>query len=263
MRRGDSHSSAAGSDHGATGPSRLRRSGLLTLERLLFVAAAVFLGYFAYVSIETWLYQAYENRELDAILQSAPAEMRTGPLPARARRPAPAPGSIIGRVEIPRLRVSAVVRAGSDARTLRLAVGHIPGTAYPGEDGNVGLAGHRDTFFRRLADIRSDDEIRMVTPEGTFVYRVERTDVVEPDAVWVLDRGDTAALTLVTCYPFTYVGSAPERFVVRAQLDRTPTRAALALRDGAKPSPAAGSLRSRQVRAASPANRAHTRRRAH
>jgi sortase A len=125
---------------------------------------------------------------------------------------------MIGRIEIPRLGVSAVVKAGSDARTLRLAVGHIPGTALPGEQGNVGLAGHRDTFFRRLRDIRPDDRIRVVTPEGTFVYKVARTDIVMPTDVWVLDPTDRSVLTLVTCYPFSYIGSAPQRFIVRAEL---------------------------------------------
>ncbi len=125
---------------------------------------------------------------------------------------------MIGRVEIPRLGVSVVVRAGSDARTLQLAVGHIGGTALPGESGNVGLAGHRDTFFRRLQDIRPDDEIRVATPHGVFTYRVERTVVVQPEDVWVLDPTDAPSLTLVTCYPFTYLGSAPQRFIVRASL---------------------------------------------
>jgi sortase A len=115
------------------------------------------------------------------------------------------------------------VRTGSDARTLQLAVGHIPGTARPGEDGNVGLAGHRDTFFRRLRDIEPDDRIRIVTPSGTYDYRVQRTDVVEPSDVGVLERTTEPSLTLVTCYPFTYVGSAPERFIVRAVLERAGT----------------------------------------
>jgi sortase A len=166
------------------------------------------------------LYQAYENRELDAILQSAPQR----PDAARSAftavtRPRPVQGSIIGRLEIPRLGVSTVVRAGDDARTLQLAVGHIPGTALPGDAGNVGLAGHRDTFFRKLSDVRPDDEIRLVTREGTFRYLVERTNVVEPSDVWVLDATEHPALTLVTCYPFTYVGTAPQRFIVRAALD--------------------------------------------
>ncbi len=126
----------------------------------------------------------------------------------------------MGRVEIPRLGVSAVVRAGSDARTLRLAVGYIPGTALPGERGNLGLAGHRDTFFKQLRDVRPDDEIRMTTPEGTFSYRVERTLVVNASDVWVLDPTSTPTLTLVTCYPFTYIGLAPQRYIVQATLHR-------------------------------------------
>ena len=180
------------------------------LERIFLVVGLVSLGYFAYVVAETYLYQALENRELDAILSSGPAPT------VHVSRPRPAPGSMIGRIEIPRLGVSAIIRAGSDARTLRLAVGHIPGTAFPGESGNIGLAGHRDTFFRRLRDIRVDDEIRIVTPEETYAFRVERTSVVKPRDTWVLNETPAPALTLVTCYPFTYVGSAPDRFIVRA-----------------------------------------------
>src|SRR5215208_6459738 len=154
-------------------PPRTRR-GLRILERVLLVIGIVCLGYFGYVSAETALYQAYENRELDAILASVPA-VPAVPAPVDdvlPPRPQPAPGSLLGRLEIPRLRVSAIVRAGSDARTLRLAIGHIGGTALPGERGNVGLAAHRDTFFRRLGDIRPDDEVRLVTRDGTFTYRV-------------------------------------------------------------------------------------------
>src|SRR5262245_14731978 len=175
--------------------------GLVGRERILLVVAIVSLGYYSYVSAETYLYQVYENRELDAILESAPnrAPVET------ARRPRPARGEMIGRVEIPRLKVSVVVRAGSDARTLQLAVGHIPGTALPGEPGNVGLAGHRDTFFRRLRDIRREDQIRIATPDGTYVYRVTRTDIVKPKDIWVLQQTARPMLTLVTCYPFSYV----------------------------------------------------------
>jgi sortase A len=197
-----------------------RSSPLRWLERLLIVIGIASLGYYTYVSAETALYQAFETRELDAILASVPA-----PPPAsaktvapRARRALPARGSTIGRIEIPRLGVVAIVRAGSDARTLRLAVGHIPGTALPGEGGNIGLAAHRDTFFRRLGDIRAGDDVRVVTPEGTFTYRVEGTKVVDPSDVWVLDPTERPVLTLVTCYPFSYVGSAPQRFIVRALL---------------------------------------------
>jgi sortase A len=194
------------------------RRGLRLLEHLLVVIGGVCLGYFLYVSAETALYQAYETRELDAILAAAPSTLATEVTLPAAPRPRPPAGAALGRLEIPRLGVSAIVRAGSDARTLRLAVGHIGGTALPGEPGNIGLAAHRDTFFRRLGEIREDDHVRFVTTAGTFDYRVEGTQIVDPDDTWVLNPTEEPALTLVTCYPFRYVGSAPRRFIVRAHL---------------------------------------------
>lgn len=189
------------------------------LERLFLLIAVVCIGYYAYVTLEAYAYQAYETRELDAILRSAPAPIAANRTLAPQRRIEPSPGSTLGRIDIPRLGLSAIVRAGSDAKTLRLAVGHIPGTAFPGDAGNVGLAGHRDTFFRQLKSIRADDVIRIATVDGTYTYRVERTNIVNPTDVWVLDPTDHGTLTLVTCYPFSYVGSAPQRFVVRARLE--------------------------------------------
>ncbi len=105
---------------------------------------------------------------------------------------------------------------GTDDRTLDRAVGHIEGTAQPGTDGNSGIAGHRDGFFRGLKDITPGDVIELDTLQGKDVYRVERTWVVNPEDVSVLDPTSTRALTLVTCYPFYFVGSAPRRFIVRA-----------------------------------------------
>jgi sortase A len=192
-------------------------------ERLLLLIGVTCVGYFLYVTVEARLYQRFEDRELDQILNSANSVATSttrGDEPAGLPRPRhviPA-GSVVGRIEVPRLGVSAVIRAGSDARTLRLAVGYIPGTAFPGDRGNVGLAGHRDTFFRKLRDINPDDEIRIVTKEGVFRYYVQRTSIVMPRDVWVLNQTDYPALTLITCYPFTYIGSAPQRFIVRAAL---------------------------------------------
>ena len=194
------------------------------VERLLVVIGGVCLGYYAYVTAETALYQAFETRELDAILASAPpvagrpATDTTSVENPPVERRQPKTGTTLGRIEIPRLQVSAIVRAGSDSRTLRLAVGHIGGTALPGEGGNIGLAAHRDTFFRRLGEIKANDQIRLVTREGTFTYRVQGTRIVEPRDTWVLGPTDVPAVTLVTCYPFRYVGSAPQRFIVRAEL---------------------------------------------
>jgi sortase A len=192
-------------------PAR-RRVVLVVLERVLLLVALASLGYVAGTLGGAALYQDYESRQLDAIL-------RSGPRPSTpAGTAAPAPRRIIGRIEIPRLGVSTIIKNGDDARTLDLAVGHIRGTALPGAPGNIGLAGHRDTFFRRLRYIKPGDLIRLVAPEGTFDYVVERTQIVAPKDVWVLDATAEPALTLVTCYPFTYVGTAPDRFIVRARL---------------------------------------------
>lgn len=110
-----------------------------------------------------------------------------------------------------------MVMEGIDSRTLRHAVGHIPGTALPGLQGNVGIAGHRDTFFRELQSLRKEDEITLTTLHGSYRYRVDSTLVVEPREIWVLKDTGEAILTLVTCYPFNYVGPAPQRFIVRAR----------------------------------------------
>ena len=127
--------------------------------------------------------------------------------------PAPAPIAVL---RIPKIGLEVPVLPGTDDRTLDRAVGHIEDTAQPGTDGNSGIAGHRDGFFRGLKDITPGDEIELDTLWGTDVYRVERTWVVKPEDVSVLDQTSTPTLTLVTCYPFYFVGSAPLRFIVRA-----------------------------------------------
>jgi sortase A len=127
--------------------------------------------------------------------------------------PSPAPLAVL---RIPKIHLEAAVLPGTADRTLDRAVGHIEGTAKPGTDGNTGIAGHRDGFFRGLKDIVEGDVIELDTIDGKDSYRVERTWVVDPDDVSVLDDTPARALTLVTCYPFYYVGSAPRRFIVRA-----------------------------------------------
>jgi sortase A len=130
---------------------------------------------------------------------------------------------LLGRLEIPRLHVKVMVREGADESTLRRAVGHIPGTALPGNIGNVALAGHRDTFFRELRNIRKEDTIDLKTQDATYSYLVQSTKIVGPRDVGVLATSGGETLTLVTCYPFYYVGSAPKRFIVRAtQVVSTP-----------------------------------------
>ena len=113
--------------------------------------------------------------------------------------------------------MSALVAEGVDGPTLAVGVGHFPRTAFPGERGNVALAGHRDTVFRRLEDVLRGDVVRLTTPDGVFAYRVEWVEVVDPTRTEVVESVDEPVLTLVTCYPFTFVGRAPLRYVVRAR----------------------------------------------
>jgi sortase A len=125
-------------------------------------------------------------------------------------------GTPFGRIEISRIGLGAMILEGTDGATLRRAVGHISGTARPGQLGNLALAAHRDTFFRPLRNIRRDDVITLATYDGSYSYQVDSTMVVKPEDTYVLDDSGEAILTLVTCYPFEFVGSAPRRFIVRA-----------------------------------------------
>jgi sortase A len=124
----------------------------------------------------------------------------------------------VGKIEIPAVGLATIVLEGDDARILALAVGHIPGTAVPGPSGNVGLAGHRNTFFRSLRKIKVGDEIRFSTTSGIFKYRVVSLRVVFPNAIEVLDYTRLPTLTLVTCYPFYWIGDAPKRLIVHAEM---------------------------------------------
>lgn len=144
--------------------------------------------------------------------------------PPAERPPSVEENGLIGRLEIPRLHLGAMVRQGVGEDTLRLALGHIPSTSLPGQNGNVGVAGHRDTLFRGLRGIHKDDLILFETLAGKYTYQVESTQIVKPQDVSVLNAGEHPELTLVTCYPFYYVGSAPDRFIVKArQVPQAPT----------------------------------------
>jgi sortase A len=126
-------------------------------------------------------------------------------------------GDVIGEIQVPRLRLNAMVVQGDSPANLKRAVGHLTKSALPGEWGNVALAGHRDTFFRPLRDIRLGDEIRFKTRERSFEYRVESIEVVAPTDIRVLKSSTGHDLTLLTCFPIHYVGPAPKRLVVRAR----------------------------------------------
>jgi LPXTG-site transpeptidase (sortase) family protein len=130
-----------------------------------------------------------------------------------------------------------VILEGTDEKTLKRGPGHIESTAFPGQAGNIGIAAHRDIHFRALKDIRAGDEIRVITPRQTDSYLVESTRIVGPDEVEVLDPDFGPGLTLVTCFPFYYIGNAPRRFIVRALPASLPLQASLvqSLESHAKP----------------------------
>ena len=153
--------------------------------------------------------------------QSLWSDVRVSAWRKAVNEPAPVPLAVL---RIPKIRLEVPVLPGTDDSTLDRALGHIEDTASPGTDGNSGIAGHRDGFFRGLKDIAPGDVIELETLQGKEVYRVERTWVVEPEDVSVLDPTSTRTLTLVTCYPFYYVGSAPQRFIVRAVLSSSRSR---------------------------------------
>jgi sortase A len=180
-------------------------------SRILLAAGVVALAYAAYLTIDSRMYQAAERRQFERARQGSPI-MAAAPIVAM-----PADGDSIGVIEIPRIGIAVVVVQGDSPDILTRAVGHIADTALPGHAGNVVLAGHRDTFFRPLRDLRVGDAITVRTRQGDVDYVVESTFVVAPTDVWVLEARGGHTLTLITCYPFSYIGPAPDRFIVRAR----------------------------------------------
>src|SRR5271165_3760354 len=220
------------------------------VEYSLLLAGLIALDLFVWLHARAVMSQAYESWSFEQDLRGEPSSVAgylrdqwdrllgkmpgktPGKMPDRSEQhpdktfssttpasPAPphlAERSVIGRVEIPRLSLSEMIREGADSGTLSLAVGHIPSTSLPGQPGNVALAAHRDTYFLPLEHIRNGDRIQIETRQGRFEYVVESTQVVMPRDVWVLKATDRRTLTLVTCFPFRYIGAAPKRFIVRA-----------------------------------------------
>jgi sortase A len=186
------------------------------IEAFFLLAGVACAGVWGWSVVRESISQRRDSRAFDsAILANRPT------IPDSAAGPTiPTPitdGGVVGRIGIPRLHLSAMVRQGTGPRTLEVAVGHIPHTAFPGDRGNVAVAGHRDSLFRGLGNIRRNDLIEFETLRGKYSYRVESTQVVTPDNVSVLNAGAEPELTLVTCYPFSYIGPAPERFIVKAR----------------------------------------------
>jgi sortase A len=188
---------------------RNRMSAILLLagSAALLWCATVWGGAALFEKYQAW---RWNTRTLAA---APPVEIVT---PPAAALPAPKLHEVIAWLEIPRLQISTAVLEGDDDLALDLGAGHIPGTPLPSAAGNVGIAAHRDSFFRSLSGIEPRDRIRLRTPEGDWEYTVESTRIVRPSDVSVLANSRQPELTLVTCYPFHYVGAAPLRFIVRA-----------------------------------------------
>jgi sortase A len=194
------------------------------LEYTLWIVGLCALAYCIFVVLDAAIIQACLARMLErsrdtathsAVLSQTAAAVTTKPAKKgiSLRR-----ADLLGRLEIPRIGLSAVVLEGVGPRTMRVALGHIPGTSSPGQPGNVGIAGHRDTLFRALRLINMQDEIVLETTAKLYHYRVTSLEVVDPDYVVVLRSNNKDQLTLVTCYPFSYLGPAPKRFIVHANL---------------------------------------------
>lgn len=184
--------------------SPLRQWLSVWLEWLLLGIGVGCLGTYAYETVEARRFQAQQAAAFARSAQAyAPVSVRTG--------------GLVGMLDVPRLKLSTPVIEGDNEATLKRAVGHLPDTPFPWESGNSAIAGHRDGLFRPLKDIKVGDEIRFRTSRDEYRYRVVNTSIVQPDDVSVLDGRGQQLLTLITCYPFHYVGNAPKRFIIHAK----------------------------------------------
>ena len=204
-----------------------RNSLFLVLELVLMMIGVASLTWFGLMKLDEARGQAALKADFERRLEKVEPAAAPAALPAFEPAPDPvaravasgkpqAAAGALGRLRSERIGLDVMVAAGVDRATLDRAAGWIPGTAQLDEAGNVGLAAHRDTFFRPLRDIRKGDELELETLKGRYRYRVESLSVVEPDNVTPLEPTSEPALTLVTCFPFSYIGPAPRRFIVRA-----------------------------------------------
>ena len=191
---------------------------LKAVERTMLAVGVVLGLWAAFVMAQHWYYARLPVPGVSSV-RELPGEDPSKPVGTSGRSRARIErGSWLARLEAPSVRLTATVLEGSDDRTLRRAAGHIEYTPPPGKPGNIGIAGHRDTTFQTLRDVKVGDPLLLTTADRTYEYRVSRTWIVEPTDVEVLDPTERPALTLVTCYPFSFIGSAPKRYIVRADL---------------------------------------------
>ena len=196
----------------------MRRSKLLRIVQFGF--CFIGLSALAYSGIRVGSAFLYQSQQIRKFQPSSSTPSSTTLRPGSFDNPSvqPVPNGVsFARLDIPRLGLADVIVEGDDEKSLRKAIGHIPETALPGNPGNVALAGHRDTFFRPLQDIRKGDIILIKTSQEVYRYEVESSEIVLPQDSWVLNHTKQPSLTLVTCFPFHYIGSAPKRFIVHAR----------------------------------------------
>lgn len=201
-----------------------RQRTLRTIERVSFALGVLCLGAYAFGKGEAWLFAVRQEARLGVVTAvSRPSGLMTESKPAvspPSLRQIAASEEAWGLIEVPRISVRAFVAEGVDKKTLRVAVGHVAHTAFPDENGNVALAGHRDSVFRPLSQLLVGDIVTLTTPTAIFDYQIDTIEVVEPTRVDVLDPTKESVLTLVTCYPFDVLGPAPLRMVARGRLSR-------------------------------------------
>src|SRR5271156_13287 len=198
---------------------------LKSLEICLWPLAVVAIGYCSVAYAGAAIHQRREKAILNAVSRAADlqAAVTSGdsvvPSFISSNGSATLGYGVLGVVEIPRLGISTVVEEGVDDSTLWEAVGHIPGTAQPGQNGNAALAAHRDTYFSGLGEVEAGDLVIFRSPTANYRFRVESTKIVDGNATDALPDSATPTLSLITCYPFHYVGSAPQRFIVTARAE--------------------------------------------
>ncbi len=205
-------------------------SSLWWVERGLMAIGGVLAVYCAAILVEARFHQTAPLPQPPLTVTQTVLPGDTGD-PKTPEVPVPAAGVLLGRLEAPTVKLSTTVLEGSDDATLSRGSGHIEDTPFPGQPGNVGIAGHRDTTFRALRHIKLGDALEFKTADRVYRYKISKTWIVGPDDVYVLDPTPRPALTLVTCYPFEFVGHAPNRFIVRADLVEEEARAGGAGKD--------------------------------
>jgi sortase A len=198
-----------------------RENVLRWIERGLLTVGVVLGAWCAAVLVEARFHQAMPVAAPLKVTQTAVPVLpgdRGSSAPHPAAPSAPAVGSVIAKLDAPSVQMTTTVLEGSDDATLSRGAGHIEDTPFPGQPGNIGIAGHRDTVFRPLRRIKVGDPLHITTADRTYRYRISKTLIVGPDDVYVLDPTDRSTVTLVTCYPFDFIGHAPKRFIVQAEL---------------------------------------------